>query len=76
MFGTRLNFKLDSEVDYMGHEAATLYDCEAQMPFRRRARLRVGSYHVAAQLTAKNAPSVANGMFNGAVAGRYTATES
>ena len=71
-----LNFDPDVEADVIEHEAATLGDCEAQMPFRRHARLWLASDYAAARQRAKNALSSADGTLNGAVAARYKDAES
>ena len=76
VFGMHLNFDPEVEADVIEHEAATLGDGEAQMPFRRHARLWLASDYAAAQRRAKHAPSGANGTLNGAVAARYLDTES
>ncbi len=76
VFGMHLNFDPDVEADIIEHEAATLGDSAAQMPFRRHARLWLASDYATARQRAKNALSGADGTLNGAVAARYKDTES
>jgi transposase-like protein len=76
VFGMHVNFDSDVQADVIEHEAAALGDSEAQMPFRRHARLWLASGYAAAQQRAKNALSGAGGTLNGAVAARYKEAES
>lgn len=76
VFGMHLNFDPDVEADVIEHQAATLGDCEAQMPFRRHARLWLASDYAAARQRAKSAPSGADSTLKGAVAARYKDMES
>ncbi|TVQ86038.1 MAG: hypothetical protein EA400_14035 [Chromatiaceae bacterium] len=70
------NFDPDVAPAVIEHDAATLGDGEAQMPFRRHARLWLASDYAAARQRGESALSGADGTLNGAVAARYKDTES
>lgn len=75
VFGMHLNFDPDMEADIIEHEAGIRGDSEAQMPFRRHARLWLASDYAAARQRA-NALTGADGTLNGAVAASYKDAES